>query len=108
MYQTFPKRYYIFKDITPLLQNPKGLREILLKRYRIIIKIRKLMLSSALRHAVLSWLPLLPLTLAQALFPSGNPKLPYEKISMSYALEYGTDTLEIIRTVSGKGNKCLW
>ena len=88
MYRLSPKKVLSLRYYSPLLQSPFDW-DLLLKRYRIIIKIRKLMLSMALRHArFYPWLPLLPLTLgAQALFPSGNPgKLPWEKISMSYAL----------------------
>ena len=91
----FPKKGIIFKDITPLLQNAEAMRqasEALLS-----------MLPSTDIHKVVGiesrgfiFGVLLAQQLSAGFVPIRKPgKLPAKKISEGYALEYGTDTLEI-------------
>ncbi len=91
----FPKPGILFKDITPLLADAKGFRrttELLAERiaaYKVDglvgIESRGFIFGAAL--AVHMNLPL------QLVRKPG--KLPYDKISRSYDLEYGSDTVEM-------------
>ncbi|MEK6558998.1 MAG: adenine phosphoribosyltransferase, partial [Planctomycetota bacterium] len=87
----FPKKGIIFKDITPVLQNPKGLREAvetISNHYK--SKKVDIVVGAEARGFILA--PTVAFNLGAGFVPVRKPgKLPYEKISMSYALEYGTD-----------------
>ena len=103
----FPKKGIIFKDITPLLQNPKGLRdtvEAISNHYK--NKKIDIVVGVEARGFILA--PTIAFNLGAGFVPIRKPgKLPYEKISMSYALEYGTDTLEIHKDGVRKGQQVL-
>jgi adenine phosphoribosyltransferase len=91
----FPKEGIIFKDITPLLQNPRpfcyaidAIADFLLaKRIDAILSIeaRGFLFGAALAYRLQK--PLVPIR--------KKGKLPFNTISVTYSLEYGTDTLEI-------------
>jgi adenine phosphoribosyltransferase len=91
----FPKPGILFKDITPLLAEPRAFRSIierLAERVEahgadslVAIESRGFLFGSAL--AVRLGLPL------QLIRKPG--KLPYETVSVSYQLEYGSDRVEI-------------
>lgn len=103
----FPKKGIIFKDITPLLQNPQGLRtavEIISDYYK--NKKIDIVVGAEARGFILA--PTIAFNLGAGFTPIRKPgKLPYEKMSMSYALEYGTDVLEIHKDGIGKGQQVL-
>ncbi len=103
----FPKKGIIFKDITPLLQNPKGLRdtvEAISNHYK--NKKIDVVVGTEARGFILA--PTIAFNLGAGFVPiRKHGKLPYEKISMSYALEYGTDTLEIHKDSVRKGQQVL-
>ena len=91
----FPKPGIVFKDITPLLGNGKLFSrtiDILARRYEgkgvdtvLGIESRGFIIGAALAYK-----------LGAGFSVVRKPgKLPFEKHSASYALEYGTDTLEI-------------
>jgi adenine phosphoribosyltransferase len=91
----FPKAGIIFKDITPMLGDPRAMERItgafesrmeVFKPTRIIgVESRGFIFGALLASAMN-----LPFT------PVRKPgKLPYEKISVSYTLEYGEGTLEM-------------
>lgn len=91
----FPKPGIIFKDITPLLQDPEGLRTSirLLEEavdpagYDLVcgIESRGFIFGTALANQV-----------NKGFIPIRKPgKLPWKTASESYDLEYGSDTLEI-------------
>ena len=103
----FPKAGIKFKDITPLLNNPEARRECLnlLMNGLKDLKIDKVV-------GIESRGFLFGMLLAQELNVGFVPvrkanKLPYKTISASYALEYGTDTLEIHTDAIQKGEKVL-
>ena len=91
----FPKEGILFRDITPLLANPEAFRELIgqmaailrEKKVDVIVgpEARGFVFSAALAEAMGAGLVL-------ARKPG---KLPYKTISYEYALEYGTDTLQI-------------
>ena len=91
----FPKKGILFKDITPLLKDPAAytaLIDALYARYRgmkidavAAVEARGYLLASPLAYR-----------LGAALIPVRKPgKLPCKSHKVSYALEYGTDTLEM-------------
>ena len=91
----FPKEGILFKDITPLLQSPEGLKAsndglaqvVDPGSYDLVVGIesRGFIFGTALAHH-----------LGKGFVPIRKPgKLPWETASESYELEYGTDTIEI-------------
>ncbi len=103
----FPKKGIIFKDITPLLQNPEGLREAvetISNHYK--NKKIDIVVGAEARGFILA--PTIAFNIGAGFVPvRKHGKLPYEKISTSYALEYGTDTLEIHKDGIKKGQRVL-
>ena len=103
----FPKKGIIFKDITPLLQDPKGLRtavEAISQHYK--GKKIDIIVGAEARGFILA--PTVAFNLGAGFVPIRKPgKLPYKKISESYALEYGTDTLEMHKDGIKKGQNVL-
>lgn len=103
----FPQKGIIFKDITPILQNPNGLRktvEMIANHYK--NKKIDIVVGAEARGFILA--PTVAFNLGAGFVPVRKPgKLPYEKISMSYALEYGTDTLEMHKDAIKKGQQVL-
>lgn len=103
----FPKAGINFYDITTLLQNPEGFRktiDALAAEFEgtsvdtvIGIESRGFIFAPVLAHR-----------LGAGFVPVRKPgKLPWEKISVSYALEYGEDTLEMHRDAVGEGHRVL-
>ncbi|MDO8735240.1 MAG: adenine phosphoribosyltransferase [Elusimicrobiota bacterium] len=91
----FPKAGIIFKDITPLLKNPKGFKSainLMAKKYKdknidkiVSMESRGFIFGSALS-----------LKLGCGFVPVRKKgKLPYKTIREEYQLEYGTDILEM-------------
>lgn len=91
----FPKPGIQFKDVTTLLQHPDAFREIITgwkARYQgqrvdgiVGVESRGFIFGAALAYEM--GLPFVPVR--------KKGKLPAETISESFALEYGTDTLDI-------------
>lgn len=105
--QDFPKEGILFKDITPLLNDAQARKECLQTLAKSLNgqKIDKVVGAESRGF-------LFGMLLAQELnagfVPVRKPnKLPYETISASYDLEYGTDTLEIHKDAIQKGDKVL-
>lgn len=103
----FPKKGIVFKDITPLLASPQGLAmavEVLCNPFRgkgiqtiIGAESRGFIFGTAIAQA-----------LSCGFVPVRKPgKLPSDKLTLVYDLEYGTDTLEIHKDAVKKGEKCL-
>jgi adenine phosphoribosyltransferase len=105
--QDFPKPGISFKDITPLLIDPIARKEtlqLLLSQ----IKDKKIDKVIGVESRGFFFGILLAEELNVGFIPVRKPnKLPYETISASYDLEYGTDTLEIHIDAIQKGDKVL-
>ena len=91
----FPKPGIVFKDITPILSNPQAFRytiDALVNRFQgesidVIVAAEARGFIFAAPMATQMQVPFVPIR---------KPgKLPYERHSYSYELEYGTDTLEM-------------
>lgn len=105
----YPKKGIMFRDITTLIKEPVGFRLVidqLTQRYLrgdvqfdviVGIESRGFIIGGALSY-----------TLGKGFVPvRKSGKLPAEKISHEYALEYGTDTIEMHRDSIEKGTRVL-
>lgn len=103
----FPKAGIVFKDITPLLGNGPAFRQTIealsaLGRAQgatkvVAIESRGFIFGAAVATA-----------LGAGVVPVRKKgKLPYKTLTASYALEYGTDTLEMHVDALEKGDKVL-
>lgn len=105
--QDFPKEGIVFKDITPLLSNPKAVREcmaLLLNNLRE----RKIDTVVGVESRGFFFATLLAYELNAGFVPVRKPKkLPFETISASYELEYGSDTLEVHTDAIKPGDRVL-
>jgi adenine phosphoribosyltransferase len=103
----FPKPGIVFKDITPMLADPASLAmavEVMASPFRGkgVQKVcgaesRGFIFGTAIAQ-----------TLSAGFVPIRKPgKLPSDKVSMDYELEYGTDRLEVHRDAVAPGEKVL-
>jgi adenine phosphoribosyltransferase len=103
----FPIPGILFRDITPLLADKDGFKamvDLFVDKYRganieyvVGIEARGYMLGSAVAYA-----------LGAGFVPVRKPgKLPGEKYTEEYALEYGTNTIEIHADAVAKGKRVL-
>jgi adenine phosphoribosyltransferase len=103
----FPKKGIVFKDITPLLGDSKALREslVLLSRH---FEGRGISKVVGIESRGYIFAPAIALSLGAGFVPVRKPgKLPYKTASEEYALEYGTDRLEIHVDAVQAGEKIL-
>ncbi|MGC2235410.1 MAG: adenine phosphoribosyltransferase [Pyrinomonadaceae bacterium] len=103
----FPKEGINFYDITTLLKDADGLRQTidaLAEQYKgeqidtvIGVESRGFIFAAPLAYH-----------LGAGFVPVRKPKkLPAEKVSVSYDLEYGQDTLEVHKDAIGEGHRVL-
>ena len=105
--QGFPKEGILFKDITPLLNDPKATKECL-KTLVGSLKGQKIDKVVGAESRGFLFGMLLAQELNAGFVPVRKPnKLPYKTISAAYDLEYGTDNLEIHIDAIQKGDKVL-
>ncbi len=103
----FPKEGIIFKDISTIMMNPQLSTEILdhlveLYKDKGLTKIAGIESRGFLFGYPLAIRLGLPFVLIRK-----KGKLPYEKLSYSYELEYGSATIEIHTDAIEKGDKVL-
>ena len=103
----FPKPGILFYDVTTLLKDPDGLRQIiqiLTDRYRGLGIEKVLGIES--RGFILA--PPVACNIGAGFVPVRKQgKLPSETLSLTYDLEYGQDSLEIHRDAIQDGQKVL-
>ncbi|MHC4267334.1 MAG: adenine phosphoribosyltransferase [Planctomycetota bacterium] len=103
----FPKEGIVFKDITPLLQNPSGLKEVV-NKITDHYENQKIDVIVGAEARGFLFGPAVAINLNAGFVPVRKPgKLPYETASETYELEYGTDTLEIHRDAIKAGDNVL-
>ena len=103
----FPKPGILFCDITTLLKDPSGLRAVIdgLKQHYRHTPV-DLVLGIEARGFIFA--PALAYALGAGFVPVRKPKkLPAEVVSVTYDLEYGTDTLEMHKDAVGNGSRVL-
>jgi adenine phosphoribosyltransferase len=103
----FPKPGILFKDITPLLLDPQAFRqavELMTTPFRGARVTRVVSIES---RGFLLGAPI-ALTLEAGLVPIRKPgKLPAARGRVEYALEYGTDALEMHQDAVSAGDRVL-
>lgn len=103
----FPIPGILFRDITPLLKDKDAFRQAIdlfveafkgrRVDYVVGIEARGYMIGAPLAYAI-----------GAGFVPVRKPgKLPYEKLTESYALEYGTNSLEIHSDALGDGDSVV-
>jgi adenine phosphoribosyltransferase len=103
----FPQAGIVFKDITPLMADPAGLRLAVqgLAKYAGPLK-PDCVIAAEARGFLLG--PALALELGAGFVLARKPgKLPYETVSAEYLLEYGSDQLELHSDAIGPGARVL-
>ena len=103
----FPKKGIVFKDITPLLADQAAFAE-MVKHFA--WQFRKAGITKVLGIEARGFLLAAPIAmeLGAGLIPVRKKgKLPYKTVAASYALEYGTDTLEMHEDAVMPGEKVL-
>ena len=103
----FPTPGILFRDITPLLGHPEAFRravELLAERFEpesfdsvVAIESRGFVFAAPLAYRL--GIPLVPVR--------KEGKLPFDTHSVTYALEYGSDSLEIHVDAIGEGSRVL-
>lgn len=103
----FPKKDIIYKDITPLLQNPEATRDAL-KEFLRHLGDQKIEKVVGIESRGFFFATLLAQELNAGFIPIRKPgKLPFKTFRESYSLEYGEDILEIHCDAIKKGEKVL-
>jgi adenine phosphoribosyltransferase len=103
----FPKPGILFRDVTTLIQDGKAFKasvDMLVKKYKgkkidkiVAVEARGFIFGAAIAHRLgIGFVPV-----------RKKGKLPYKTNSVTYNLEYGTDTLEIHRDAIEKNDKVL-
>src|SRR6202161_245748 len=103
----FPKPGILFYDITTLLKNPTGFRGIIdgLRDHYSGAKV-DVVIGIEARGFIFA--PALAYALGAGFVPVRKPKkLPSECASVTYDLEYGTDTLEMHKDALDEGKRVL-
>jgi len=91
----FPKKGILFRDITPLLGHPQALRETI-KRMADPYRDKKINAVVAAEARGFIFAAPMATELGAGFVPVRKPgKLPYDRHSFRYDLEYGSDTLEM-------------
>ena len=103
----FPKPGILFRDVTTLIQNGKAFKasvDMLVKKYKgkkidkvVAVEARGFMFGAAIAHRLgIGFVPV-----------RKKGKLPFKTNSVTYNLEYGTDTLEIHCDAIEKNDRVL-
>ena len=105
--ENFPKEGILFKDITPLLQDAKGLQESIDQMAQAVQDIDFDIVIGPESRGFIFGVPL-AYKLQKGFVPVRKPgKLPYETISQSYDLEYGSNTIEMHIDAIKPGQKVI-
>lgn len=103
----FPISGILFRDITPLLKDKQGFREaidLFVQRFKgrgidhvVGIEARGYIIAAPIAYAI-----------GAGFIPVRKPgKLPHDKLTEEYSLEYGTNSLEIHADALEKGERVL-
>ncbi|QDO92490.1 adenine phosphoribosyltransferase [Formosa sediminum] len=103
----FPKPGIVFKDLTPLLNNPEA-TNLCLQQLLTPLAHQRIDKVVGMEARGFFFGTLLAQKLNAGFIPVRKPgKLPYNTISETYALEYGSDTLEIHADAIQPGDRVL-
>lgn len=103
----FPRKGILFKDITPLLRDPRALAqsvEMLAEHHRK----DRIDAVAAVESRGFIFGGALAMRIGAGFIPIRKPgKLPHRTVSESYSLEYGTDTIQMHSDALGEGDRIL-
>lgn len=103
----FPKPGILFKDITPILANAELMKQITGELIQVCKSKQVGAIVGMESRGFLFGMPL-AMALGVPFVPARKPgKLPYHKVSESYALEYGSATLELHIDALAKGQRAF-
>ena len=103
----FPKKGIVFKDITPLLRSGELFKKAIDKMAQYCTG-KKISCVAAIESRGFIFGSALAYKLGVGFVPIRKKgKLPYDKESVSYALEYGEDTLEVHKDAFSAGDNVL-
>lgn len=103
----FPKAGIQFFDITTLLQDPQGLRDTV-DRFVELFQHLEIDKVVGIESRGFMFAPVVAYDLEAGFVPVRKPgKLPWRTISQEYALEYGTDTIEMHEDAISEGERVL-
>ncbi len=103
----FPKPGVVFKDITPLLNSPSAY-DFTIRRMAEAFRDTPVDLVLGVESRGFFFGAPLALRMGKGFIPIRKPgKLPRERISASYQLEYGIDALEMHRDAVGAGHRVI-
>src|ERR1043165_6538649 len=103
----FPKPGILFKDITPILHDPPAMREVLDRFRTFAEECRPALIVGIESRGFIFGMPL-AVEMGLGFAPVRKlGKLPYNRISEEYALEYGTNTVEMHDDAIRPGQRVL-
>jgi len=103
----FPRAGIVFKDITPVLQHPAAFREVVAGMLA-AVKGKPIEAVVGIESRGFLFAAPIALELGVALVPVRKlGKLPAQTVRAEYALEYGTNTVEMHRDAIQPGQRCL-
>ena len=103
----FPEPGIIFRDITSILQDPDGLKLAIDSLLEMVKDVDFDVVVGAESRGFIFGTPV-AYAMGKAFVPAKKPgKLPRETVSMEYALEYGTGTIELHRDSIKPGQKVV-
>jgi adenine phosphoribosyltransferase len=103
----YPKPGILFYDVTTLLKDKNGFH-LLVDRLCEHYKGHRIDLVAGIEARGFIFAPALAYSLGAGFIPVRKPKkLPFKTAKINYALEYGTDTLEIHEDAVQKGQRVL-
>jgi adenine phosphoribosyltransferase len=103
----FPKKGILFYDITTLLKSAEGFGKVI-NGLTEIFRDQKIDLVCGIEARGFIFAPAVAVALGAGFVPVRKPKkLPAETVSVTYDLEYGTDTLEMHKDSIAPGQRVL-
>jgi len=103
----FPTPGILFRDITPVLQNPKAFREVVCSMVECVRPMKPDVIVGIESRGFILGAPI-ALELGTGFVPVRKAgKLPAETIKAEYALEYGTSTVEMHRDALEPGTRAV-
>lgn len=103
----FPEPGIIFRDITSILQDPDGLKLAIDSLLEMVKDVDFDVVVGAESRGFIFGTPV-AYAMGKAFVPARKPgKLPRETVSMEYALEYGTGTIELHKDSIKPGQKVV-
>jgi adenine phosphoribosyltransferase len=101
----FPKPGILFKDISPILQSPAALREVIDSLTAEAAKLQPDAICGIESRGFLFGVPVAMDLGVPFIMSRKFGKLPYERISEEYALEYGSSVVEMHIDAANPGHR---